>query len=91
MKGDTTMANITDYVESEKEREEGHVDTRSNNFECDNKDPNLGCDPGIDVAGWSIHHHEKTPINFDLRQGRGYNGFALFISASIQAEVECYV
>ena len=21
------------------------------NFECDNKDPNLGCDPGIDVAG----------------------------------------
>ena len=51
MKGDTTMANITDYVESEKEREEGHVDTRSNNFECDNKDPNLGCDPGIDVAG----------------------------------------
>ena len=30
---------------------EGHVDTRSRNFECDNKDPNLGCDMGIDVAG----------------------------------------
>ena len=30
---------------------EGHTDTRSRNFECDNKDPNLGCDPGIDVAG----------------------------------------
>ena len=30
---------------------EGHADTRSGNFECDNKDPNLGCDPGIDVAG----------------------------------------
>jgi hypothetical protein len=39
------------YVESEKEREEGHVDTRKQNFECENKDPHLGCDPGIDVAG----------------------------------------
>ena len=40
-----------DYIESEEEREEGHVDTRQNNFECENKDKNLGCDPGIDVAG----------------------------------------
>ena len=39
------------YIESEKEREEGHVDTRHKNFECENKDPNLGCDPGIDVQG----------------------------------------
>lgn len=39
------------YVESEKEREEGHVDTRKQNFECENKDPHLGCDLGIDVAG----------------------------------------
>ena len=30
---------------------EGHVDTRSANFECDNKDPHLGCDLGIDVQG----------------------------------------
>ncbi len=45
------MTNTNDYVESEKEREEGHVDTRSKNFECENKDPHLGCDPGIDVAG----------------------------------------
>ena len=42
---------IQDYVETEKEREEGHVDTRERNFECENKDKNLGCDPGIDVAG----------------------------------------
>jgi len=45
------MTNTNDYVESEKEREEGHVDTRERNFECEDKDPKLGCDPGIDVAG----------------------------------------
>ena len=31
--------------------DEGHVDTREANFECENKDPHLGCDPGSDVAG----------------------------------------
>jgi len=46
-----TKDNIQDYIEREKEREDGHVDTRSNNFECDSPDPNLGCDLGIDVAG----------------------------------------
>ena len=39
------------YIESDRERERGHVDTRSANFECENKDPHLGCDLGIDVAG----------------------------------------
>jgi hypothetical protein len=43
--------NIQDYSENERERENGHVDTRADNFECDNPDPNLGCDLGIDVAG----------------------------------------
>lgn len=38
------------YIESDEERERGHVDTRHKNFECENK-TNLGCDPGIDVAG----------------------------------------
>ena len=38
-----------DYFEND--RDEGHTDTRSMNFECENKDPHLGCDPGIDVAG----------------------------------------
>lgn len=40
-----------DYVETDREREEGHVDTRTSNFECDNPDKNLGCDLGIDVQG----------------------------------------
>ena len=40
-----------DYRETETEREEGHVDTREKNFDCEDKDPNLGCDMGIDVAG----------------------------------------
>lgn len=39
------------YIESENERENGHVDTRDHNFECENPDIHLGCDPGIDVAG----------------------------------------
>ena len=30
---------------------EGHVDTRSSNFECDSPDKHLGCDLGIDVQG----------------------------------------
>jgi hypothetical protein len=39
---------VEDYRD---ESNEGHVDTREKNFECDNKDKNLGCDMGIDVAG----------------------------------------
>ena len=39
------------YIESEQDRERGHVDTRKNNFDCERPDKNLGCDPGIDVAG----------------------------------------
>ena len=39
---------VEDYT---KASNEGHVDTREKNFECENKDKNLGCDMGIDVAG----------------------------------------
>ncbi len=39
------------YVESDSERDKGHVDTREENFQCEKPDPNLGCDPKIDVAG----------------------------------------
>ena len=38
------------YIE-DWNKEEGHVDTRNTNFDCDNPDENLGCDLGIDVAG----------------------------------------
>jgi len=43
-------AKVDNYIESEEERNRGHVDTRHKNFECEKKSP-LGCDPGIDVAG----------------------------------------
>ena len=33
------------------ESSEGHTDTREKNFDCEDKDKNLGCDMGIDVAG----------------------------------------
>jgi len=39
---------VQDYTD---DRNEGHVDTRESNFECEKKDENLGCDMGIDVAG----------------------------------------
>jgi hypothetical protein len=39
---------VQDYSD---DKNEGHVDTREANFECEDKDKNLGCDPGIDVAG----------------------------------------
>ena len=33
------MTNLNKFIESDEEREEGHVDTRERNFECENKDP----------------------------------------------------
>lgn len=42
---------VQNYIETDQEREEGHVDTRRQNHQCENKDPNLGCNLGIDVAG----------------------------------------
>jgi hypothetical protein len=45
------MTDQHNYIENDKEREEGHINTREQNFECENKDPHLGCDMGIDVAG----------------------------------------
>ena len=45
------MSENHSYVESDRERESGHVDTRQANFECEEPDPNLGCDLGVDVQG----------------------------------------
>jgi hypothetical protein len=45
------MTESNNYIETDQEQEEGHVDTREQNFDCEKKDPNLGCDMGIDVAG----------------------------------------
>ena len=45
------MAKVQDYIETDKESEEGHVDTRGKNFECEKHDEHLGCDLGIDVQG----------------------------------------
>jgi hypothetical protein len=46
-----TNTNDNNYIESDSEREEGHVDTRHHNFECEQPDEHLGCNMGIDVAG----------------------------------------
>jgi hypothetical protein len=45
------MTDLNNYIETDEEREEGHVNTRERNFECEDKDEHLGCDMGIDVAG----------------------------------------
>ena len=39
---------VQDYTD---DKDEGHVDTREKNFECEQPDKNLGCDLGIDVQG----------------------------------------
>jgi hypothetical protein len=33
------------------DNDDGHVDTREANFECEKPDKNLGCDLNIDVMG----------------------------------------
>ena len=43
--------NEQSYIETDKEREEGHIDTRHRNFECENPNKHLGCDLKIDVQG----------------------------------------
>jgi hypothetical protein len=43
-----TEEKVQDYTD---DKTEGHIDTREKNFDCENKDEHLGCDPGIDVAG----------------------------------------
>ena len=40
---------IQDYFDDNSD--EGHVDTRKLNFSCENPDPHLGCDLGIEVQG----------------------------------------
>jgi hypothetical protein len=40
--------NTQDYWD---DNDDGHVDTRQRNFECDSPDKHLGCDMGIDVQG----------------------------------------
>ena len=42
---------IEDYFESDHESEQGHEDTRHWIFECEDPDPHLGCEMGIDVQG----------------------------------------
>lgn len=39
------------YIETDEEKERGHINTREQNFICEGKDPHLGCDLGVDVAG----------------------------------------
>lgn len=41
--------NIQDYFDDNDN--DGHVDTRGRNFECETPDKDLGCDMGIDVQG----------------------------------------
>jgi hypothetical protein len=51
-KGDKMTNNkVENYIESDSEKTQGHLDTRQKNFECENPDERLGCDLGIDVAG----------------------------------------
>jgi hypothetical protein len=39
---------IQNYFDND---DQGHIDTREANFECESPDPSLGCNLGIDVQG----------------------------------------
>ena len=43
-----TENRIDDYTNDDSD---AHIDTREANKNCEKPDPNLDCDPGIDVAG----------------------------------------
>ena len=50
----TTRSNTMENTRTQdyfRDDNEGHVDTREQNHRCENPDPHLGCDLGIDVAG----------------------------------------
>jgi hypothetical protein len=51
MAENTKREKVQNYIETDDEREQGHQDTRSWNFECEKPDPHLGCDMGMDVPG----------------------------------------
>ncbi|MDY0361220.1 MAG: hypothetical protein RBR08_07195 [Desulforegulaceae bacterium] len=47
-KKEKELVKVEDFIESEEEAKKGHEDVRHFYFECENPDPHLGCDPGID-------------------------------------------
>ena len=51
MAENTKREKVQNYIETDEEREQGHADTRSRNFQCETPDPHLGCDMGTDVPG----------------------------------------
>lgn len=51
MAENTKREKVQNYIETDEEREQGHADTRSRNFQCEKPDPHLGCDMGTDVPG----------------------------------------
>lgn len=51
MAENTQREKVQNYIENDEEREQGHADTRSQNFECESPDPHMGCDMGTDVPG----------------------------------------
>lgn len=69
--------NQQDYFETDSEREEGHVDTRSANFECDNPDKHLGCDLAIDVQG-------QKEVRYDWRADYIYSTELLYQQLHVQ-------
>ncbi len=48
---DTRDKHERNEVESDRERNQTHADTRHKNCACAQPDERLGCNPGIDVAG----------------------------------------
>ena len=50
---------VQDYFDDDNE---GHIDTRERNFECENPDKHLGCNMGIDVQGQNFKRQTESTI-----------------------------
>ena len=62
---------VQDYTDN---TDEGHVDTREQNFECEKPDKNLGCDLWIDVQGQRKRQSlEYIGKKFEPKKGRASN------------------
>jgi hypothetical protein len=51
MADNTKREKIQNHIETDEERERGHADTRSRDFQREKPDPHLGRDRGTDVPG----------------------------------------
>ena len=61
------MTDSNNYIETDEEREEGHVNTREGNFGCEDKDVHLGCE-FCETANLAMSSTLNQPILGQIRK-----------------------